>query len=308
VKISGTVAKVSRIGERWRAEITLSAGVDALVQGQAGAGIPSTSIVAGRSITVTGIVRRPYPTASDRRFAVLPRSGADITLGSGGSANEAGAGGRAGGATSSSGDPAASAAAITPDTDLATLADLVGQRVKVGGLVARFADDGFDLDDGTALARVQLRGDLLALLPHLRVGEAIAAAGRVELVDKAPVVVVDADGTLVRVGTLGQALPIGDGATLDPSEAPGGGPVAADSSGGVGGIGGPAPVSLLALASLTALSVLATVLRRRLLQRRLRLALVERLATLPTRRARIASADPGVAASVSPPTAEHESA
>ena len=282
VRLSGTIAKVTRIGERWRAELTLADGTAVLVQGQAGAGIPSTSIAAGNRVEVTGIVRRPYPTASDRRFAVLPRSAADLDVnaagtGTGSASAGGGAGGGQGGAARASADPAA--AAITPDTDLATLADLIGQRVQVGGLIARIADDGFDLDDGTAVARVELRGDMRGLLPHLRQGQAVAAAGTVELVDGTPVVVVDDEGTLVRVGSLGEGLPIGD-APPEANDGQGGGPVTADSS---SGLGGPGPASLFALASLTGLSVLATVLRRRLLRRRLRFALVDRLRALPGR-------------------------
>jgi hypothetical protein len=230
---------------------------------------------------------------------VLPRGGADLVVDDG---TGSGGGGASGGASGSgtSADTSAGTAAITPDTDLATLADVVGTRVKVGGIVARIADDGFDLDDGTALARLELRGDMLALLPHLREGEAVAATGRVELVDGAAVVIVDGDGTLVRVGTLGQGLPIGDANAPAPSGAgSGNAPVTADSS---TGFGGNVQVSLLALASLTALSVLATVIRRRLLQRRLRLALVKRLAGLPSRRD--PSADPVM--STNPMAAEHE--
>ena len=96
---------------------------------------------------------------------------------------------------------------VTPDTDLAALMERVGERVRVGGLIARFADDGFDLDDGTALARVELHGDMAALLPHLREGEAVAATGLVKVVDGAANVIVDGDGALLRVGSLGQALP-----------------------------------------------------------------------------------------------------
>lgn len=306
VRISGTVAKVNRIGDRWRAEVTLADGSSGLVQGQAGAGIPSTAIVVGRRITVVGIVRRPYPTASDRRWTILPRSASDLDVGSG---NGQAPGGSSGGGGTSIANGAASTPAandVTPDTDLATLADAVGQEVKVGGLIARIAEGGFDLDDGTALARVELRGEMLALLPHLRAGEAIAATGRVELVDGAPIVAVDDDGTLVRVGTLGQALPIGAGA--GPAATSGtAGAITADSS---SGLGGPMPVSLLALAGLTALTALATVLRRRLLQRRLRLALVERLATfganagLGAGTGRVASAPASVVSGV----AEHDSA
>jgi hypothetical protein len=169
---------------------------------------------------------------------------------------------------------------VTPDTDLATISEHVGQRVRVGGLIRRLADDGFDLDDGTALGRIELRGGMTDLRPHLREGEAVAATGIVELVDGAPIVAVDEDGSLFRVGSLGQALPIGgSGADQGPSETAAAGlpPVAADS--GAFGID-LAPTSLLALAGLTLLSVLATLLRRRLAQRHLRTAVVERLASL----------------------------
>jgi len=304
VRMSGTVAKVSRIGERWKAEVTLADGKAALVQGQAGAGIPSTTLATGHAVTVTGIVRRPYPTASDRRFAILPRGTADVSVADGRAGAGPGPAGGSGGATGAATGAIESAAqgpAITPDTDLATLMDAVGSRVKVGGLVARIADDGFDLDDGTALARIELRGDMLALLPHLAAGEAVAATGRVKLAAGAPVVIVDGDGTLVRVGALGEGLPIGKGELAIPTEAGGGGPATADSS---GGFGGAAPLSLLALASLTALSVLATLVRRRLLQRGLRLALVGRLAGLATTRR--PAEDPPASTTRQP--AEHESA
>ena len=120
-----------------------------------------------------------------------------------------------------------------PDTDLAALHEHVGETVRVGGLIASVAGDGFDLDDGTALARVELRGDMAALLPHLREGEAVAATGVVAMVDGAPIVIVDAAGSLLRVGSLGQALPIaGASPALSPvpSASAGGQPLAADST------------------------------------------------------------------------------
>ena len=46
---------------------------DVVVVGQPGAGIASTALIEGRVATVTGIVRRPYPNAADRRFAITPR-------------------------------------------------------------------------------------------------------------------------------------------------------------------------------------------------------------------------------------------
>lgn len=288
VRISGTVIHVERLGDRWRAEIVLADGTKAPVHGQSGAGIPSTAIVVGRQITATGIVKRPYPTASDRRFAVLPRGGGDISIGGGGSPGAGGANGAAGyspGAANvttpaaGGGQAGSTGVDVTPDTDLAVLGEHVGERVRVGGLIARLAADGFDLDDGTALARITLRGDMTDLVAHLREGEAVAATGTVELRDGAAIVVVDHDGSLVRVGTLGQALPIGDAAGASASPDPEAS-LATEARSFGPDIG---PASLLGLALLTLASVLVTILRRRLARQALRTAVVERLATLRPR-------------------------
>lgn len=285
VRLSGTVIKVERLGDRWRAELQLANGAKVPIHGQAGAGIPSTAIISGRRITVTGIVKRPYPTASDRRYAVLPRGGADVAIGPASGAGAAvpvgDAAGAPGGAT---GDASSrNGADITPDTDLAVLGEHVGERVRVGGLVARTAGDGFDLDDGTAIAHVVLRDDMVALIGSLREGEAVAATGTVELVNGAPAVVVDDAGTLVRVGTLGQALPIG-GTQRGPAPGADGDPVgpATDVTDIAFG-GGLGLAGLFTLALLTALAVTAGTLRRRLERRRIRAVLIERLATLGPR-------------------------
>lgn len=281
VRISGAVLKVERLGDRWRAEIQLVNGTKVPVQGQAGAGIPSTAIVAGRRITVTGVVKRPYPTASDRRFAVLPRAGADVAIGPGGIAPSGGAAGSAsGGSQATGGTPAGAPSAITPDTDLAALMEHVGERVRIGGLIVVVAGDGFDLDDGTALAHVALRDDMAALLPHLAAGEAVAATGVVEVADGTAIVVVGDDGSLVRVGSLGQALPIGAaGAEASPVPSGTGGTAAltADATGLGSGL---APTSLVVMVLISAFSVLATLVRRRLVRRRLRAVVVHRLASL----------------------------
>jgi hypothetical protein len=277
VRLSGTVLKVERLGDRWRAEIQLADGTKVPVQGQAGAGIPSTVVVTGKRMTVTGIVKRAYPSASDRRFAVLPRNGAALSIGP---SSGSGTGTASAGSANPDGQPAAGRGIdVTPDTDLAVLLDHVGARVRIGGVVARLATGGFDLDDGTAIARVELEGDMAPLAASLHEGDAVAATGIVKLVAGSPTVVVGEDGSLVRVGSLGQALPI-DGAGHDPAGTAGDagpGAMTADTV-GLGPNG--APMSLLALAAISALSVLATLVRRRLLRRRLRVALVGRLATL----------------------------
>ncbi|HJP87532.1 MAG TPA: lamin tail domain-containing protein [Candidatus Limnocylindrales bacterium] len=287
VRLSGTVLKVQRTGDKWTAEIQLANGAKVPVQGQAGAGIPSTAIAAGRKITVTGIVKRPYPTASDRRFAVLPRGGADVAIGpaSGNGLSTPisdNAGAQNGGTARASGTAGPD---ITPDTDLAALGDHVGQRVRIGGLIARVAGDGFDLDDGTAIAHVVLKDDMAALIGEIREGEAVAATGTVELIGGAPSVVIDDAGTLVRVGALGQALPIGNGS----GAGVGADGAAADQRGdqraaasdvteiAFGGGMGP---GLFLLALLTALGVATGTVRRRFQRRRLRAVVVDRLATL----------------------------
>ena len=122
--------------------------------------------------------------------------------------------------------------------------------------------------------------DVAALLPYLREGEAVAATGIVEMVGGTAMVLVDDGGTLVRVGALGQALPIG-AFTVEPVASPNGAreasAIAADS-----GLLGPGlqTTSLLAMALVTVLSLLVTAVRRRVVRQRMRAVLVGRLAGL----------------------------
>jgi hypothetical protein len=165
---------------------------------------------------------------------------------------------------------------MTPDTDLATIGEHVGKVVRVGGLVVEVDAGGFELDDGTAVARVVLRDGFAALLDHVRPGEAVAATGRIELVDGAFVVVIDdEDGALVRIGDLGQALPFG------PTPVPERSPAAAPAPLEAGSLGPePGPAGLAAVLLLSATSLLLTVSRRLLARRRARRALVARLSEL----------------------------
>ena len=290
VRMSGTIGKVERLGDRWRAELLVGGkgGAAMPILGQAGAAIPSTAVIEGRSVTLTGIVKRPYPTATDQRFAILPRSSADLATGPSGSGTTssgpgarvsnaaAGVGGGAGAANGSVGD-------LTPDTDLAVLAEHLGQQVRVGGLIDALAGDGFDLNDGTAIARVALHGDAAELLPYLRKQDAIAATGRVEQLGDALVVVVEAAGDLVRVGDLGQAVPIGKPPASPSSPAA---PADVSLADAVSNVlqPQPGPLGLVAMAALSLASLLGTVLRRRRARRLLRAAISARLATLtPTR-------------------------
>ena len=215
VRLEGTVLDLKRLGDRWRAEVRTSRAT-IVVAGLAGAGIPSATLREGARATVVGVVRRPHPAATDRRFAVVPRSPADVRVTAGGAARAAGAtppspgaGGRPGTVTGSgSGAPAPAAAGDAPvEADLARLAGLEGRRVRVGGLVV--ANDGVQVvvDDGTATGALRLAGDAAMLLPLLEPGDAIAATGRVLPGPEARIEVRSA-GDVTRLGDLGEALPI----------------------------------------------------------------------------------------------------
>ena len=80
VRIEGEVVDVHKLGDRWRAEIAVGSS-RVLVSGLPDSGLAATALVEGRRATVIGIVRRPYPTATDRRFAIVPRSTGDVRLG-----------------------------------------------------------------------------------------------------------------------------------------------------------------------------------------------------------------------------------
>jgi hypothetical protein len=204
VRVSGRIADVRRLGGRWRAELVV--GPDRIVvDGLAGAKIPASSLVEGRSATIVGIVRRPYPTASDRRFAVVPRGPADVAVGPppGGAAPAPGGGsGRVPGAESGRG--LAGSAPSVVDVDLADLARYVGSRVRIGGLVVELEADGFVLDDGTAAGRVVLTGAAADYLDLVEPGDAVNVVGVVRTVPRGIEVVVAEAAGLIPVGDLGE--------------------------------------------------------------------------------------------------------
>ena len=139
-------------------------------------------------------MRPAYPSASDRRATILPRSRGDVRVGAatsgggaaGGSATGgAGSSGATGGATTTGAGGTASTEpdASVPDADLADLASIVGATVRVGGLVLDLRPDGFVLDDGTAHAPVVLRDAAAEWIPLIEPGDAINVIGRVERLD-----------------------------------------------------------------------------------------------------------------------------
>jgi uncharacterized protein YdeI (BOF family) len=223
VRVHGMVTDVRKDGDRWTAELA-QGSLRLLVAGLAGSGIPSTALVEGRTATITGIVKRPYPTATDRRYAIVPRSTGDIKLGAaspspspkgtsnGPSASDA----PASLTTPASADgPAASAeaaGAVPPDVELVDLAAHLGSSVRVGGLVTAVVADGFELDDGTSSGRVVLEGAAADLAGLVQPGDAVNATGIPDDRDGAVLVVTD-PADLVLLGDLGAGGGAGAGSS-----------------------------------------------------------------------------------------------
>jgi hypothetical protein len=197
VRIVGTVATVRRSGRAWKAEIA-GDGVRYLVDGLEAAGIPADRLRVGGRATITGVARRPRPTATERRFTILPRTLADVVVSGGSTASSGadasgptpkpakvttatgtgGSGGTGRTLPPGTGGGTEIAGADGPlDVDLADLPASTGRSVRVGGLITATAEDGVSLDDGTAVARATFTGDALALLPQLSVGLALNLIG-----------------------------------------------------------------------------------------------------------------------------------
>ncbi len=286
VRVAGTIADVHRSGDRWTAELRTTRGVGIPVSGLAGSGIAATLVVEGRTATITGIVKRPYPTATDRRFAVVPRAPSDVDLGP---ASPAATGSPAAGAQSplaGAGSAAPGIAAAVPDADLRDLSALVGQRVRVGGLVTGVEADGLRLDDGTAVARLVLADAAAEVLDLVGPGDALNAVGIPERRDEIVLVVGDvADVELV--GDLG-------GAQALPTQAAPDGDAAGDAVPTAIGRGtsiAPASLGLAALALAATMWLAITIARRRRSQRLLRERITARIDALVVAPA----ADPGTA-------------
>jgi hypothetical protein len=280
VAVTGRVDDVRKLGDRWRAEIVLGAQRFVVV-GQPGSRIPSTALSEGRAAEIVGIVRPPYPSATDRRPSILPRSGADVRQGP---APAAAPSGVPRGATGAAGDGGTAAPSVTSaiPADLIDVEGLVGTDVRVGGLVIELLPDGFTLDDGTAIGRVVLTGLAAASRDLIEPGDAINVTGGVAIqADGLAAVVVDDPAAIILGSTLGD---------VGTSPAPGDAAVATgpeDTSGlrtaGVGdaSMGIPsAGAGLAGVLSIGLLSVAVTALRRRQARRLLALRVAARLAAV----------------------------
>jgi uncharacterized protein YdeI (BOF family) len=294
VTASGRIEDVRKLGDRWRAEIVVGAAHLVLV-GQPGAKIPFDAVLEGHAIEVVGIVRPAYPSASDRRATILPRSRGDLHVGAGISDGAAGRG-ESSGSTESTGATDGSAGSddgigiagtgggTFPDADLADLASIVGTTVRVGGLVLDMRPDGFVLDDGTAQAPVVLREAAAEWIPLIEPGDAINVIGRVEELDEAVLGVVVTDPAAIVLGSdpaaMGVAgLPPASPAAKEFAERAGDGVRSAGFGDDLGGLPG-AGAGLASLLGISMVSVAVTLLRRRQARRLLAARVAARLAAI----------------------------
>jgi hypothetical protein len=255
VTISGTVESVRRDGDAWRAELLVSGG-GIPISGIDRAGIPSTALEEGRRATITGIVKRAYPTASDQRLAIVPRNNGDITLGdavpASGGGNPASSPGSSGndnpGAPQSSQPQPGASGGDLPDgpnvnspapdgpaayVRLEDLEQHVGSMVRVGATVVRVSGVTLTIDDGTGIAAVRLARDAATLGEQLRPND-----------------LVNVVGSVVRTATGSLEVLVEDAAGLIRQAAPGGSPATSSASSQVASASGnPGPITSNATAA-----------------------------------------------------------
>ena len=196
VTITGLVQDLQRDGDAWRAEMIVGNGA-VPVSGIERSGIPADALVEGREATIVGIVKRAYPTATDQRFALVPRSGGDIHLGTAPATDRPSSSDSPTGGPDSTPDgagglplwpeslepgqtPAAGVPSPTATDDIVDVADLaghIGQRVSVGGFVTAIDGARLTLQDETAAAVVRLSGDAMASLERIAIGDLVNATG-----------------------------------------------------------------------------------------------------------------------------------
>jgi hypothetical protein len=241
-------------------------------------------MVEGRTADVVGIVRPAYPSATDRRASVLPRSRGDIRLGLAIAAADGSSRTGAGAVGGSAGGAAAAAAAIlasAPDVDLVDLASYVGQTVRVGGLVIELRPTGFTLDDGTDVGIVVLSGPAADTISLIEPDDAINVVGRVVRLDGGDLAVVVDDPAAIALGSALDGLgPAG------PSEGALDAAAAGRSDVVVAGFGSDstwlpgARAGLVGLLGISLVSIAVTVVRRRHVRRLMALRIAARLATV----------------------------
>ena len=193
VTVAVRITDVERDGDTWRAEAELTAGGSLPVVGLAGSRIDSEPLEPGRTVRVTGLVRRAHPAASDQRFAIAPRSRKDLEFGPPVTDGASAADADQLDAASIDGRRLPSVAddgGVVTTATLGALEDFADQLVRVGGRVKALDGRRLTLDDGTASGTVRLGGAIEPRELALHVGEVVNAIGRVQARRTGPEVVV----------------------------------------------------------------------------------------------------------------------
>ena len=222
VRLTVRITDLARSGATWRAEASLGAGGSLPIVGVTGAEIPSTALGEGQSATITGIVRRAYPTATDQRFGLVPRSVRDIELGRdpGSVGHTPDPGEEAPGEDAGAGpseDPAIATGEVI-DTTLDALTRLAGRHVRVSGALRQVDSALLTIDDGSATALVRLLDREATFQPPLAPGEVLNVTGTVAERDVGGWEVVARSESVVRAASL--ALPTVAPRTPVPSASP----------------------------------------------------------------------------------------
>lgn len=209
--------------------------------------------------TVTGIVRRAWPTASDQRWTVVPRSPGDLRLGPAPKGESAGTSGGGDGASEDSagetgdgpdgpgesGGSGAISGPVTPDgaivARLADLRRLAGRRVRVGATVAATGDGTLTLRDGAAQATVRLTDTPPDGESPIVAGEVVNVTGTVSVGDP------DVDPELTAAAAdITRAARLALPPTLPASPGPDRGATDGDAAPAPVASAGPGPAGLLA--------------------------------------------------------------
>jgi hypothetical protein len=228
VKVCGRIERYTAAGSRWRVDVNV-AGKLVAVLGEPAAGIDITSSDVGRLALVVGVVRRS--TSDPGVFQLLPRSELDLHLGPAPSTGTA-ASGSTGPDPSGAAGPLESFGQSAGTIEIGSVADHVGERVTVAGLVTDTANGTATVDDGTG--SVVIAGAAAAeALSMLEPGDAIEVTGLVRQ---------DAFGLTIEADP-GSIVALPGGRSTAPTAIPAGTASAATSQGHAGTvIGSAAPV------------------------------------------------------------------
>jgi len=165
-------------------------------------GIPSTALVAGRKATITGIVKRAYPSASDQRLSIVPRGTVDIVLG----AAPQPTGHPSGPSPKPGSSPSVPAHAASRPPGSPDAAEYL-----VGGTVTSIEGTVLVLTDASGAVTIQLVGEAAALAETLHVGDLVNATG---IMNADGHLIVNDPGSMVRLASLGS----GDPRSADPTD------------------------------------------------------------------------------------------